>query len=314
MAQERCKTCQDSNIEIRNNMQNPDAQNSEQKRNGTRICVLAIFLLLMTASIGKPVYAYVLQGPHILDLMIEKLGRARRLWVSQTLEVYRSGTQQAPVEFDETLRYRFPEMFRSDIVAENTRRIHVLSMGDVLTIVDGKVEGDTETRFDLYKDILLFRARPLLMERLARFGVDATISSLGRYQDRIAWVVGARYPDESVPQIWFDKDTFLPFRWIVTRTVGGNRKDALEVRYLQWRKVQDTFYPMRIEFYRGDHLVRGIRANEIRLDPAFSDTVFDIAHLKSINQPAIPDPFGQLELEALDDMRKTIEDFRKIYE
>ncbi|MEE8400523.1 MAG: hypothetical protein V3S89_16035, partial [Desulfobacterales bacterium] len=218
------------------------------KRSATRISAI-LFFLLMTVSIGEPVYAYLLQGPHVLDLMIAKLGKARGVWVSQTLEIYRSGAQQPPVELDETLRYGFPEMFRSDIETESTQRIHVLSMGDVLTIVDGKVESETETRFDLYKDILLFRARPLLIERLSHFGVDTAISSLGRYQGKIAWVVGAYYPDESVPQVWIDKDSFLPFRWIVTRTVGGNRKDALEVRYLQWRKVQDTFYPMRIEFH-----------------------------------------------------------------
>ncbi len=283
------------------------------KRSATRISAI-LFFLLMTVSIGEPVYAYLLQGPHVLDLMIAKLGKARGVWVSQTLEIYRSGAQQPPVELDETLRYGFPEMFRSDIETESTQRIHVLSMGDVLTIVDGKVESETETRFDLYKDILLFRARPLLIERLSHFGVDTAISSLGRYQGKIAWVVGAYYPDESVPQVWIDKDSFLPFRWIVTRTVGGDRKDALEVRYLQWRKVQDTYYPLRIEFHRGDQLIRGIRANEIRLEPAFSDEVFDIAHLKSINRQETPDPFGEAELEELNDVRKTIEDFKKLYE
>lgn len=276
------------------------------------VCILSV--LLAVASIGKTVDAYVLQGPHILELMIEKLGRARRLLVSQTLQSHGSGSHSVPVELRETLRFSFPEMFRADIQTENTRRIHVLSKGEVLTIVDGQVEIDTETRFDLYKDILLFRSRPLLEHRLTRFGVDVSVSSLGRLKDKPVFIVGAHYPDESVPQIWIDKRTFLPLRWIVTRTAGGNRKDSLEVRYSQWKKDSGTYYPNRIEFLQGDDLMRRIEVNDVRVNPAFPDALFDIEHLKSINQPATPITSGQIEIKELSEVQKTIEDFKKIFE
>lgn len=271
------------------------------------------FVLLVFICVHTKSDAYVPQGPHILELMIEKLGKARRLLVFQKLQFYNSSEKQTPVEINETLRYVFPEKFRSDIESENAQRIYVLSKGRALTIIDGKVEVDAETRFDLYKDILLFRSRKLLVKRLSRFGIDVTVSSLGRFQDRIVYVLGANYPDESVPQIWIDKETFRPLRWIITRKVE-NHADSLEVRYLEWEKRESTYYPMRVEFYQDNKLVRGIKNIEVRVNPSFQDALFDIEHLKAINMPATPVMPVQLESEEISEVQKMINEFKKIYE
>ena len=280
----------------------------------TKPITYVLLALVVGVPIGETVDAYVLQGPHILELMIEKLGSDRGLVVSQRLQFYGSPDQMAPVELQETLHFGFPEMFRADIRTENTQRTHVLSKGEVLTIVDGKVEIDTETRFDLYKDILLFRSRPLLEQRLTRFGVDISVSSLGRFEGTPVFIVGAQYPDESVPQIWIDQRSFLPLRWIVTRAAGGDRKDSLEVRYSRWRKYANTYYPNRIEFFQGDNLIRRIEVDDVTVNSIFPDALFDIDHLESINQPAIPVTSGQIEIEELSEVQKTIEDFKRIFE
>ena len=288
------------------------------KKSGLGRSIWNTLLILMFAYlmlvITRPVYAYVLQGPHILDLMIEKLGKARGLMVSQNLQFYQVGRQEEPVELNETLGYVFPEFFRADIQAIQSHRIYIQSRGETFILTDGKIETDTETRFDLYKDILLFRSRKLLEKRLNRFGVDVSISSLGRFEDQLAYVVGAKYPDESVPQIWVDKQTFLPLRWIVTRTVDTKKKDALEVRYLQWQKRSNTYYPMQIAFYQGDLLVRSIQVQDIRVDPTFPDAFFDISHLKSIQQSTPSEKSDPNKLEELKDVQKTIENFEKIFE
>lgn len=274
-----------------------------------------VFLpLILAVTMISSVDGYVLQGPHILDLMVESLGNAKRLWVSQTLQFFNDPEQPDPTELHETLRYLFPETFRADIQADTTQRIHVLSGEESLTIVDGKVETESETRFDLYKDLLLFRSRKLLEKRLMHFGIDVSVSSLGRFREKIFYVIGAVYPDETVPQVWVDKETFLPFRWIVTRTVRENRRDSLEVRYLNWQKVQNTIYPMDIEFHQDDHLVRRIVADAVDIQEAFSPSLFDIAHLKSLNQPSTLEKTGQIQLEELTEVQKTIEEFKKRYE
>ena len=261
-----------------------------------------------------PSYAYVLQGPHILDLMIESYGTPHRLLVTQTLKFFSPGRQEAQREIIETLGYAFPDYFRADIQSEETQRIYIQSLEETFILLDGNTESDKESSFDLYKDILLFRTRELMEKRLDRYGVDVSVSSLGRFEDRLAYVVGAQYPDESVPQIWIDKESLLPFRWIVTRTVDANQNDALEVRYLQWQKRSNAYYPMEIAFYQGDSLLRTISVQDVQVDPTFPDAYFDISYQKSIYQSTHVEASDSGETEEINDVQKAIEDFKKIYE
>ena len=64
--------------------------------------ILAIYLFIIGSFfISGPVQAYVLQGLHILDLMIEQLGEAKSLYVNQELIFYRL-VSQTDIETDET--------------------------------------------------------------------------------------------------------------------------------------------------------------------------------------------------------------------
>ena len=272
------------------------------------------FSLVTLACVHKLANAYVLQGPHILELMTQNLGEAKRLLVSQKLLLHNDSSQKSSVELSETLRYVLPKTFRSDISSANVHRIHVLSKGKILTVIDGKAADETESRYDLYKDIILVRSRKLLQDRLSLLGVDITVSSLGRFQGKPAYVLGAKYPDETSSQIWFDKDTFRPFRWIIMSRTAESLEDNLEVQYLEWQKVGKIWYPMHIEFLRNDILVREIHVQNIKVNPSFSNKLFDIEHLKSIYPPAAPAMPGQGETEELNEVQKTIEEFKKIYE
>jgi outer membrane lipoprotein-sorting protein len=276
---------------------------------------LVIFqIVAIVTCLYAPANAYVLPGPYILKLMIRNLGKAKSLLVSQTLVIHDDTLQIRGIELNETLRYVFPDIFRSDTVSENVHRIHVLSEGKALTVIDGKVADDSDTRYDRYKNILLFKPGKMLQDQLSILGVDVTVSSLGRFQGKPAYVLGARYPDETTAQVWLDKDTFRPFRWIMTGKPEQSRETSLEVRYAQWQKVQNTWYPMRIEFFMAGILVREIHVQNIKVNPSFSKKLFDINHLKSLypqGPPAIPE---QENKKDLDEVQKTIEDFKRLYE
>jgi hypothetical protein len=150
----------------------------------------------------------------------------------------------------------------------------------------------------------------LLQSKLPLVGVNVSISSIGRFQGKLAYIIGAQYPDETVPQIWVNKETFRPFRWIIT----GNAEDSLEVRYLEWREVDNTWYPMRIEFFRNHELSREILVQNIRVNPLLPQELFDIDRLKSMYPPIADSVPGQDETDELDEVQKTIEEFKKKYE
>jgi len=253
--------------------------------------------------------AYVLPGPYLLDLMTQHLGTGDRLLVTQKLLILDADSNTGPVEFNETLKFVFPDTFRSDIDSEKVQRIHILSNAGVLTVIDGKISDETDSPYDHYTDILLFRSNQSLMKRLSDLGVNVRISSLGRFQGKTAYVLGAQYPDEDTPQIWLDKNTFRPIRWIMTREPA----QRLEVLYLNWQETNRTWYPMHIEFILNDSLIREIYVQDIKVNPSFPAGTFDIQELRSqYPQQALSKPESK-DKEDVDEVQKTIEEFKKIY-
>lgn len=271
---------------------------------------LAIFFCLATLGFQHiSLHAYVLPGPYLLKLMTQNLGIANRLLVTQKLILHDDNPDMSADELSETLKFKFPKTFRSDIVSENIQRIRIVSDRIVFTVIDGKVSDEPENSYDHYKDLILFRSREILQERLSNIGVDVKVTSLGRFQGKPAYVLGAQYPDETSPQVWLDKKTFLPFRWIIT----SNATQNLEVLYLNWKKLNRTWYPMRIEFFSNGNLVREIRVQDIKVNPSFQADLFDIQQLKSLYPQDAPAEPKNGDKEELDEVQKTIDEFKNIY-
>jgi outer membrane lipoprotein-sorting protein len=272
---------------------------------------LVIFFCLATLGFQHGALdAYVLPGPFLLKLMTKNLGIADRLLVTQKLVLHDDNPNKNADELSETLKFMFPETFRSDIVSENIKRIRILSDSSVFTVIDGKISDEPENSYDHYKDLILFRSREILQERLSTLGVDVKVVSLGRFQGKPAYVLGAQYPDETSPQVWLDKETFLPFRWIMT----SDATQTLEVLYLNWKKSDHTWYPMHIEFFSNGNMVREIHVKDIKVNPSFQADLFDIQQLKSrYPEEEIPAEPKDGEKEELDEVQKTIEEFKKIY-
>jgi len=311
------------------------------------------FLAAILFVFIAPIHAYVLQGPHVLDLMIENLGKATSLFVSHKIIFYRAGffddsEQLTPVgeskqpseafgasggshqtrgqsademaelpetiELEGSLRYIFSQAFRSDARSNDSERIFIFSGGKSLTLIDGNSVPEAANRFDLYKDLLFYHSREKLVERLLQLGVDVSISSLGRFEEKIAFVIGAEYPDESVSQVWIDKETLLPLRWIIKGVDPAVESDTLEIRYLVWWKIGKTRYPSRIEFYQDGDLVRVNQAINFEENAAFSKELFDIDYLKTVFPRGPAQPIVPGEPEEPSEIEKTIEEFRRIYE
>ncbi len=311
--------------------------------------VITILSLALAIFIPARVQPYVLQGPHIIQLITEKLGQANSLFVSQRVIFYNidpepeiltesadgrpvfdtadqlndqpaetDETDRLPVEenliqLEESIRYLFSRAFRSDIISDTNQRIYVYNNGQTLTVIDGAIARFTESRFDLYKDLLLYRSRESFSERLMALGIDVAVSSLGKFDDRIAFVIGAEFPDETAPQIWVDKETFQPQRLIIP-SADDDRSGIMEIRYTDWQPIGKTWYPMHIEFIQDGMTVRAVEVSNYQINPLFSEDIFDIGRLMS--------EYGQSDQmsghsgnqEGLSEVQKTIEGFKKIFE
>ena len=268
--------------------------------------------ILVFFYMGAYANGYVLHGSHLLELMSKKVGKSKGLLILQKLIIYDSADGKKPLELDETLSYLFPENFRSDIVSENTQRHHILSKNLSITLIDGQITSEVETELDYYKDIILYNSRELLENRLAELGIDFSVSSLGRLDGKVVYIIGAEYPDITVPQLWIDKETFIPARWMLAPREIDSGEGLLDIRYLFWKKTGRVWYPWQVEFYQNDFLFRKIITEKIEPDPVFPKNKFNINRIKTvynIDAPDLPEKSG-----GLDEVQRAIEKFKKIYE
>jgi hypothetical protein len=242
------------------------------------------FVLIFSIGFYMCVHAYILPGKYILQNMIKNLGKAKRIEVSQEVIFYDGGPLGGGGEAMEAVKYVFSDMFRSDMTYKSKQRIHIVSKDEDLTIDDGSISTPSETWLDAYKDILLYRSKKTLEQRLLFRRVSVSVSSYGRFEGKPMYVLGVKYPDETKPQVWFMKDTFQPFRWILrTRNEKGSG-DTLEIRYLEWRETDENWYPMHIEFYKNDILVKEINVKSIKINPFFPKEIFNIRRLSSVSK------------------------------
>jgi hypothetical protein len=249
--------------------------------------------------------------------LARNLAGAQSLHVQQRVVIDDPAVSDGPVELSEELSYLFPGRFRSEILHQDSRRVHVVSQGESITIVDNRIAPGGEGRFDRYKDLLLYHSGDMIHQTLLSHGVDVGIVSLGRMGDHLVFVIGAQYPDESVSQLWIDKDRLVPLRWInvfpPNRTTG--QKERLDFVYKDWRKFDGAWYPMQIESFLNQRKIRTINAAKVETNVVIPGELVNIQHLVSVY--GTPDDGGarnEPPVDAVDEVEQTIEDFRKKFE
>lgn len=258
--------------------------------------------------------AYILKGEHVLQLMIETINFPKRLSVHQQVAFFDFGieTETMNTEYEQWVRYQMPEEFRSDIDAEDLKQTQVVSSDNSLTVIDERIVSDSQAWVDRYKDIFFYRSRKQMVEKLESLGINFSVTSLGRYNGEICFVLGAEYPDESVPQLWVAKDTFHPLRWIFEISDDGlGGLEQKEIRYGDWKTHYKSRYPSNIDFFQGQNLVQRISVLGVEINPSFPADLFDIEKLRVLYLTLNPE---QTDATDENDIEKTIEEFNRIYE
>ena len=283
-----------------------------RRKSLSNLLFVLIGILGMTPLSGDPpAAAYVLTGPHILDSMVKQFGKTARLSVSQKLILKGNTTEKDPVTFEEIARYTFPDRFRSDTFSDSAKRVYVASQGNAITIMDRKISSKPESGYDLYKDLLLYHSRTLLQNRLSLLGVNVNITSVGRFQNKIAFVIGAEYPDETLSQVWVDKESFRPIRWLLIKSGTAENGTAMEFRYRMWRQIDSMPYPMQIQILQDGVLIREILVDTIAVNPSFEKSLFDIEYLRTQYEVELSE---EVISDDMEEVQKTIQEFKRRYQ
>lgn len=238
--------------------------------------------------------ANLLQGPHIIDLVAQKIVKPLGLEVHQEtrvvktpgikpenkLEIKSEVTSEFASEIKpewndtrETLWFSFPGRMRSETIAGTPRTISVWSADRFVKMVDGVVVSSMPLGPDLYLVPLLFRDRESLQHHLEESGVDVAQSCLKRYDNLVSYVVGDTGKNDT-STLWVDKETFFPLKYHLY-----NNGNPVEIIYKNWSRVSRTWYPMEIEIFMDDVSVSQIKVTSFELESSFSESLFNVGHI-----------------------------------
>jgi hypothetical protein len=217
----------------------------------------------------------------------------------------------------ETVCYRYPDRFLSKINVPSGDKIYLVQGEASLITIDQKIISEEGLPMDAYKDLFLYRSPESIMYHLSKGGINTSTVSFGRLENKIAYVIGAVYPDESLPQVWVEKDTFRPLRLFFPRS---DTSAKIDIRYDHYFGIgEGMWYPGRVTFYQDNQPVKEQVLKTYKSSSAadaFPEYLFDIEELKKIYTPVI-EPGHKDEASPaseLDDVKRTIDDFQKVFE
>ena len=278
------------------------------------VWVLFFLLLCKGTLIGAPLEP----AEMLLTRMIASLGPAKGVAVTQRWVRYGSfpGTPDTP--FTVSVSLKFPDTIRSETVRSETVKSEWASPdGKRMGVINGRRRevfgADPSSHGDAWDATmtawlpLAFRSGSLLAWHLQSRGVDLTVTSLGRLDDTLVIIIGARYPDDTIPQLWLNKSTYRPVRWLC------RFDDAVffDVRYGPWHQRETVWFPMDIAVTAPDGIRMSGTMDTIVVNPSFPDDFFDVDQLRRRRVSAGSDPLHGRDSNS--EVKAIIDRFSRLY-
>ncbi|MFP4194790.1 MAG: hypothetical protein ACLFRO_07595 [Desulfobacterales bacterium] len=279
-----------------------------------RLAVKTIPALAVVLVFFANAGAYVPPAPFIIELMVKDREMPAQFRVTQEIIIYPE-SEEDPEKLEQIVYFRPPDAFRSEISTDNLLRIHISNRDSTATVLDGELLEGRQPWHACYKDLFLLNSRRAVIEYLADLGVEMDVSSPGRLDRELVYVIGAEFPDEGEKQLWIDKESFYPVRWIVTPAQKAENPPVHEIRYLDWERIQDTWYPGKIEFYESGEKIQMMVVKNIEVNPSLPGDLFDTGELRNSASKASGERKEQEDAGGAGaGVRRQLEEFKNIYE
>lgn len=194
-------------------------------------------LSCLLAALSTQAAAFVPPTSFILRRMAAKVSGLRGLSAEVGGELDVSG---AWTSAQGRLHIAAPDRFRLELTHAGGRTVETW-LGAARSL-QGAGQAQTSTAKASHPVVALFfgNARAYLGE----VGIDASTVTLGRHGAQVCWVIGSKAEDASKPQLWIDKETFLPVRIL---TFDGEPRRASEWRFDGYERGAAGGFPRQLE-------------------------------------------------------------------
>jgi hypothetical protein len=242
-------------------------------RRGLGSVVLLVFL-----ATAAPVSAYVPSADFLLKLLAEKRRELALKDVSAQLVAEVEGVEG---QVDEHLYLKAPERVRLVSQREDGPIVYVEREGQRAAGPENALKrlagaADLTGLLFMPAGTELEAMGSHLLSTLKSLGVDTGIVSLGRQDDTLAYIIGARPFEPDKPQVWIYKQSLQPMRTVLFEH-GRATPSRVEVRYLDFGSpVGGDYLPGAIEVHRDGKRVRRAELQKVAVNQGLPDTLFDV--------------------------------------
>ena len=227
--------------------------------------------------VSSPGHAYVLSADYLVHLLAE--GRKDHAPRDVTL-VLNDDLDGHDHPLDARLYLKRPERSR---LVEPDETTHVIVDREGQT-ADGddksvKFNGGSSNLIPLLlmpkgKDADEMHSR--IMASLHAVGIETPIVTFGHLNDTIAYIIGAQGWETEKAQVWLEKGSLFPIRFIIPTKVG-DKTVVVETRLLQYGAgPAGPSFPRIIEMYENGKLIRHAEVTAAQFNQDLPDTLFDL--------------------------------------
>ena len=222
--------------------------------------------------------AYVPPADFLVRLLADK---RRELGVKDLSAQLVSDVEGVEGQVDERFYLKWPERVRLVAQREEGTAVYVEREGQRAAGLENalkRLPGVPDLTAVLFapagKDLDDMGAR--LIATLKAAGVDTSIVSLGRQDDTVAYIIGARPFEPDKPQVWLYKATQQPMRTVLfdkTRSPPSR----VETRFLSYGSPAGGDYlPGVVEVSRDGKRVRRAELSKLAVNQGLPETLFDV--------------------------------------
>lgn len=271
--------------------------------------VILTILILLPAQLT----AYIIPAHQIVRLMVKSKPEYNNLRIEQSVALYQDTYVGGKLEVPSLLFLEVPDKFRLEVSVPQEKRILVSQGERSVSLIANRItpEDKAELRQKLiFRDLVLLPSTSKVLRLLREEGINTGIVALGRYQGKIAYIIGAQEGEEKVPQLWVDKERLIPLRFIGRVIIEGVVK-RIEIIYQDYRYLSGGLaYPFLVEFHIDGKLTQCFRVKEIYENPKLGKGFFDVAKIKKKYTRVEKSP-KKIEPESPDLIKQLLEESEK---
>jgi len=238
---------------------------------------LQAILLVLVVTLPISASGYIPSADFIIKMMLKGKRGVNEIRVEQIATIFDEDFGFEDIEVSEVIYLKFPDRYRLDINFPYEKKSIISHKGKSVIIVGGEAISDMPDEENVFLEFFVIQSVDKIFEFLHSKDINTERMGLGRFDGKIAYIIGAKEGETNFPQLWIDRDTFLPTRFMVEK---NNEDSAVtyEIRFSNYRHIDGKlWYPSTIEFLYDNRLIMRYQTEKVVVNTYIPDDLFDIS-------------------------------------